>query len=68
LPLNDLLQTVLLFLDFHGLAAAGDGAVAPLGNNHLCAALGAAVSLAYLIRHILSPLYVIFVLFYYKTE
>jgi hypothetical protein len=35
----------------HGLAAAGDGAGAPLGDNHLRAALGAAVSFAYLIRH-----------------
>jgi hypothetical protein len=57
-----------LFLNFHGLAATGDCAVAPLGDNHLGAALGAAVSLAYLISHILPPLNVIFVLFYYKTE
>jgi hypothetical protein len=48
-----------LLLDFHGLAAAGDGARAALGDNHLGAAFGAAISLAYRISHILSPLCVI---------
>jgi len=55
LPLVNLLQTVLLF-DFHGLAAAHNGAVAALGDNHFGAALGAAISLAYRISHSLSPL------------
>jgi hypothetical protein len=52
LSLSDLLQTGLLLLDFHGLAAAGDGAGAPLGDNHLGAALGAAISFAYRICHV----------------
>jgi hypothetical protein len=45
-----------LLLDFHRLTAAGDCPVAGLGNNHLGAALGAAVSFSYLISHIASPL------------
>jgi hypothetical protein len=48
-----------LFLDFHGLTAAGDCPVAGLGNNHFGATLGAAVSFTYLISHIVSPLCVI---------
>jgi hypothetical protein len=59
LPFTDLLQRDKLFLDFHWLAAAGDCPVAGLGNNHLGAALGAAISFPYLISHILSPLSVI---------
>jgi NhaP-type Na+/H+ and K+/H+ antiporter len=42
---------LLLLLLLHGLAAAGDGAGATLGNNELSAAIGAAVLLTYLIRH-----------------
>jgi hypothetical protein len=57
---------VLLF-DFHGLAAAGDGADAPLGDNHLGAALGAAISLAYSICHVYHLFFQI-VLTNYKPE
>jgi hypothetical protein len=45
-----------LLLLLHGLAAADNSAGAALGDNHFSAALVAAVSLAYLIRHVLSPL------------
>ena len=45
-------KRVSLLFEFHGLAAAGDGAVAPLGDNHLGAALGAAISFAYRISHV----------------
>jgi hypothetical protein len=65
LPFINLLQTVLLF-DFHGLAAAYNGARAALGDNHFGAALGAAISLAYRISHNLSPLCVIYILFNYS--
>ena len=41
-----------LLLDFHGLAAADNGAIAALGDNQLAAALSAAVSLADYICHI----------------
>jgi hypothetical protein len=46
-----------LLFDFHGLAAAGDSSGACLGDNHLGAALRAAVPFTYLICHVLSPLY-----------
>jgi hypothetical protein len=41
-----------LLLLLHGLATAGDGAGASLGDNHLGAAFGAAVPFAYLICHV----------------
>jgi hypothetical protein len=49
-----------LLFEFHGLAAAGDGAGAPLGDNHLGAALGAAISLAYRICHIHHPFVLVY--------
>jgi hypothetical protein len=42
----------VLFLDFHRLAAANDGARARFGDNHLGAALCAAVSFPYYVGHI----------------
>jgi hypothetical protein len=42
-------QALLLLL--HRFAAAADGTVATLGDDHFRPALGALVSLAYLVRH-----------------
>ena len=44
-----------LLFDLHGLAAMAESAVAALGHDKLRPALGANVSLAYLIRHLKSP-------------
>jgi hypothetical protein len=46
---------ILLFL-LHRLAAARYRAGAAFGDNHFRAALGAAVSFAYLVRHFVPPL------------
>ena len=43
-----------LLLQLHGLATAGEGSLATLGNDHLRAALGALIALAHLIGHFLS--------------
>ena len=45
----------VLFLLLHGLAAAGDGAFASLGNDELGTALGADIPFAYLICHLTPP-------------
>ncbi len=42
---------LLLLFEFHGLVAAGNGAVAAAGYDHLSPALGADVSLSYGICH-----------------
>jgi hypothetical protein len=49
-----------LLFNFHGLAAAGNGAGAPLGDNHLGAALGAAISFAYRICHVYHPFEIVY--------
>jgi hypothetical protein len=48
-----------LLFDFHRLAAADDGAVAALGDNHFGAAFGAAISFAYRIRHVYHLLFLL---------
>jgi hypothetical protein len=54
LPLNDL-PNGFLFLLLHGLATAGNSAGASLGDNHLSAALGTAITFTYLICHFAPP-------------
>jgi len=46
---------LLLLFEFHGLVAAGNGAGAAAGYDHLSAALGADISLSYGICHRLLP-------------
>jgi hypothetical protein len=45
----------VLFHLLHGLAAAGNGAFASLGNDELSTTLGAGIPFAYLIRHFAPP-------------